>query len=370
MRYVVGVDGGGTKTTAAVVGDDLGVIGVNVAGPANSRSAGKEAASANIALAITGALRIAEVSLAQVAGVCLSIAGFDTDLDLPVLQRAIVQLNYQGVAIFENDVVGAWAGVTAGEPGVAVIAGTGATALGMNTHGDLWRVDGWDYILGDRGSGYQIGLLGIQSAMAMLDGRQPPTLLVRKLGVAFGVADAEEMRRLTDSGPFGKFQISTFARYVAEAADEGDPFAQDLLTQAGRDLGASAVAAIRELDMGADEFPIGTVGSMFKSTPWVTDPFRQAALQAAPRAYFRAPLHPPEVGAAILAQRRLDDGDHGSWTLGSGRRRIRRGPRIDDLLPITAPPTPTGKAPKPHIAPAPTPDQVAPDAEASARRRP
>ena len=370
MRYVVGVDGGGTKTTAAVVGDDLGVIGVSVAGPANSRSAGEEAASANIAQAITGALRIAEVSLAQVAGVCLSIAGFDTDLDLPVLQSAIAQLNYQGVTIFENDVVGAWAGVTAGEPGVAVIAGTGATALGMNTHGDLWRVDGWDYILGDRGSGYQIGLLGIQSAMAMLDGRQPPTLLVRKLGVAFGVADAEEMRRHTDSGPFGKFQISTFARYVAEAADEGDPVAQDLLTQAGRDLGASAVAAIQELGMGGDEFPIGTVGSMFKSTPWVTDPFRQAALQAAPRAYFRAPLHPPEVGAAILAQRRLDDGDHGSWTLGSGRRRIRRGPRIDDLLPVSTAPSPTPTTRKPHDTTQQTPDALAPDAEASARRRP
>jgi len=344
MRYVVGVDGGGTKTAAAVVGDDLGVIGVGVAGPSNSRSAGMEAASANIALAITQALRVAEVSLAQVAGVCLSIAGFDTDLDLPVLQRAIAQLNYQGVAIFENDVVGAWAGVTAGQPGVAVIAGTGATALGMNAHGDLWRVDGWDYILGDRGSGYQIGLQGIQSAMAMLDGRQPPTLLIRKLGAAFGVADAEEMRRLTDSGPFGKFQISSFARHVAEAADEGDAVAQEILAQAGRDLGASAVAVIRELGMGADEFPIGAVGSVFKSTPWVTDPFRQAATLAAPRAYFRAPLHPPEVGAAILAQRRLDDGDHGSWTLGSGRRRIRRGPRIDELLPASPP-----AMPQPHV---------------------
>ncbi|MEO7003119.1 MAG: hypothetical protein ABI068_14995, partial [Ktedonobacterales bacterium] len=39
---------------------------------------------------------------------------------------------------------------------------------------------------------------------------------------------------------------------------------------------------------------------------------------------FRAPLHTPEVGAAILGQRRLDDGDHGSWTLGTGRRTIRR----------------------------------------------
>lgn len=336
MRYVVGVDGGGTKTAAAVVSDDLAIIGAGVGGPSNSRSAGMEAASANIALAITQAAHVAEIALDRVAGICLSIAGFDTDLDLPVLQRAITLLNYQGVAIFENDVVGAWAGVTAGEPGVVVIAGTGATALGMNAHGDLWRVDGWDYILGDQGSGYQIGLRGIQAAMAMLDGRQPPTLLIHKLGAAFNVADAEEMRRLVDSGPFGKFQIAGFSLPVAEAADEGDPVSQAILTQAGHELGATAVATIRELGMGAAAFPIGAIGSVFKSAPWVTEPFQQSVAKAAPQASFRAPLYPPEVGAAILAQRRLDDGDHGSWTLGSGRRHIRRGPRIDQLT-VTPP---------------------------------
>ncbi|HLY29477.1 MAG TPA: BadF/BadG/BcrA/BcrD ATPase family protein [Ktedonobacterales bacterium] len=331
MRYVVGVDGGGTKTAAAVVGDDLGVIGGAVAGPSNSRSVGMEIASANIAQAVTAALQVADVALAQVAGVFLSISGFDTDLDLPLLQRAIAVLEYHGATFFENDVVGAWAGVTAGEPGVVVIAGTGATALGMNTHGDLWRVDGWDYILGDRGSGYAIGLQGIQAAMAMLDGRETPTALARALGAAFGVNDAEEMRRLVDRGPFGKFQIASFSRHVAEAADAGDQVSRDILAQAGRDLAASAGAAIRQLAMTEAEFPLGTIGSVFKSTPWVTDPFRAILTQLAPHIQFRAPLHPPEVGAAILAQRRLDTGDHGSWTLGTGRRQIKRTLRIDSL---------------------------------------
>lgn len=331
MRYVVGVDGGGTKTAAVVVGDDLGAIGDAVAGPANSRSVGMEHASANIAQAVTEALRVADVPLGQVAGVFLSIAGFDTDLDLPILQRAIALLDYRGITFFENDVVGAWAGVTAGEPGVAVIAGTGSTALGMNTHGDLWRVDGWDYILGDHGSGYAIGLQGIQAAMAMLDGRRPPSQLVRTLGAAFGVNDAEEMRRLVDSEPFGKFQIAGFARHVSAAADAGDPLARDILAQAGRDLALCAGAAIRQLGMTNAEFPLGTVGSVFKSQPWITDPFREGIAQIAPHAQFRAPLHTPEVGAAILAQRRLDRGDHGSWTLGTGQRRIKRTVRIADL---------------------------------------
>ena len=109
MRIVVGVDGGGTKTAAAVVGDDLGVIGSGVAGPSNYRSVGVEASGANIAEAITSALTAARATLDSLDAICLCLAGFDTELDLPVPQRAIALLGFQGPTIFENDVVGAWA---------------------------------------------------------------------------------------------------------------------------------------------------------------------------------------------------------------------------------------------------------------------
>ena len=115
MRYVVGVDGGGTKTTAAVVSEQLGPVGSATTGPANHRSVGIEAAGMNIAEAIAGALRAAAVSLSDVAAICLCLAGFDTDLDLPVPHRAVRILGYDGVALFENDVVGAWAGAFDGD---------------------------------------------------------------------------------------------------------------------------------------------------------------------------------------------------------------------------------------------------------------
>ncbi|MGH2517948.1 MAG: N-acetylglucosamine kinase, partial [Ktedonobacterales bacterium] len=185
MEYVIGIDGGGTKTTAAVVGEDLGLVGSATTGPANHRSVGMEAAGANIANAVRAALRSAEVALDDVRAICLCLAGFDTDLDLPVPQRAMRLLDYTGVAILENDVVGAWSGATEASPGIVIIAGTGSTGLGMNAAGQLWRTDGWDYILGDFGSGYAIGLEAIRAAMKAMDGRAAPTLLTDKLGAAY-----------------------------------------------------------------------------------------------------------------------------------------------------------------------------------------
>ena len=333
MRYVIGVDGGGTKTNAAVFGENVGVVGAGASGPANQRSVGTDAASVNIAQAIRSALQASNIPLSQVAAVTLCLAGFDTDLDLPVPQRAVRSLGFTGPTIIENDVVGAWAGATEAQPGIVVIAGTGATGLGMNAKGQLWRTDGWDYILGDDGSGYAIGLAAIRAAMRMLDGRDEPTALLREMQEIYGVNTAEEMRRLVDSTPFGKFEIAAFAERVWEAAQQDDPVAQGIFAQAGERLGESGAAIIRMLDMQDDAFPVATVGSVFKSEPWVTDPFRRIIAQTAPQATFRPPLHAPEVGAALLALRRLDNDDFGSWTLGTGKRRIQRSRSISELFP-------------------------------------
>jgi glucosamine kinase len=331
MRYVVGIDGGGSKTTAAVVGEDLGAVGEYTTGPANHRSVGTQVAVSNIAEAVAGALRTADAHLSDVSAVCMCLAGFDTDLDLPVPQQAMTQLGFTGPVIVENDVVGAWAGATEAQPGLVVIAGTGATALGMNARGELWRTDGWDYILGDAGSGFAIGSVGIRTAMKALDGRAAPTLLVRELADAYHVRNAEEMRRMVDSTPFGKFEIAAFGARVSHAADEGDAAAQAIMAEAGRQLAESAIAIIHQLRMTEDTFTISTVGGVFKSFRWVVTSFRQMITPVAPHATFTAPRYPPQIGAAILAVRRAEEDDAGSWTLGTGRRRIRRSFTVDEV---------------------------------------
>ena len=249
MRYVVGVDGGGTKTTAVVAAEDLRVMARTVIGSTNPRSVGQEVASANLASVIAESLEAARLPLEAVVGIGLCLAGFDTDLDLAVPNRALQLLDYSGVAVLENDVVGAWAGATQMQPGIVVISGTGSTALGMNQHGQLRRTDGWDYILGDVGSGYDIGRSGIRLAIKSLDGRAAPTLLTEALKITYNVESAEDMRRLVDSRPFGKMETARFAQAVTQVADAGDAAGRAILTQAARDLAEQALAVAYSLRM-------------------------------------------------------------------------------------------------------------------------
>lgn len=333
MTCVVGVDGGGTKTTAAVVNAELRTLGEVTTGPANARSAGAETASQNVAAAITGALGAASVGLIDVAAICLCLAGFDTDLDVPVPMNAVRRLGYTGPVLLENDVVGAWAGATEASPGITVISGTGATALGMNSRGELWRTDGWDYILGDTGSGYAIGREGIRIAMMALDGRAAPTRLVRELADAYSVRSAADMRRLVDSAPFGKYEMARFAPHVTAAADAGDPTAREVLGRAGYDLAHNAIAIARQLGMMAESCAVVPIGGVFRSSDWVVPAFRQTLAAHLPLAIVSAPRHTPQVGAAILALRRPAEHDLGSWSLGTGHRRIHRSLTVAEASP-------------------------------------
>ena len=331
MRYDIGVDGGGTKTTAVVYAEGSGPLASKTRGAANYRSVGVVKAATNIAAAIRAALKDAHLSLTDVSAISLCLAGFDTELDLEVPREAMRRLGYEGVVLIENDVVGAWAGATEAAAGVVVIAGTGSSALGMNAQGEFWRTDGWDYVLGDSGSGYEIGRAGIRTAMRALDGRIEQTLLARELGKAFNVTDADGMRRLVDSTKFGKQEVASFAQHVSTAADDGDTFARDILATAAEGLAEQAITIITRLGMQQDSFPVATVGGVFKSKQWIAEPFERLVASAAPHATFRSPLHPPEIGAAILGLQRLDEADLESWTLNRGQRHITRSLAISDV---------------------------------------
>lgn len=337
MSYFVGVDGGGTKTAAVVLSAGAAaVVGRGLAGPGNSRSIGVAAASQEIARAINAALVDARVTLDQINALCLCLAGFDTNLDLPVPQGAVSLLGYVGPTVFENDVVGAWAGATDVNPGVVAIAGTGSTALGMNARGAFCRVGGWDYLLGDDGSAYAIGLEGIRAAIRALDGEddaRAPTRLALEVRAAYGVEDAAALRRRWDSGQLGKREIAAFAAHVGHSAlDWADVIARQILNRAAERLAESVHTTCRRLAMGDEAVPVYTIGGVFTS-PVVMDTFRLRLTARMPNVTFGEPKQPPAIGAALLARQRLDDGDLGSWTLGTGRRPIQRSLRVADLFP-------------------------------------
>ena len=111
-RYVMGIDGGATKTLAAVL--DLERLEVHIAhgGPSNEDAVGARAAVGALLSVADAAAQRAGVAPAQIARSVLAVAGTDTDS----IQRHVHDVREGWIVV--NDVVAAWAAATDARPGI------------------------------------------------------------------------------------------------------------------------------------------------------------------------------------------------------------------------------------------------------------
>ncbi|WP_116952383.1 N-acetylglucosamine kinase [Jiangella endophytica] len=163
------------------------------------------------------------------------------------LARRLGEL-FGGPALVAEDVHLAHAGALAG-PGTVLCIGTGTNVLTMGAGGTYRTVEGWGPALGDRGSGYAIGLAGLRAATAALDGVGPPTALTEPFPDAVGGAGLAALQRFYRD-PELVARIAGFAPVVVEAA-EHDAVALAICRTAVDDLVALAASvAGRQPDAG------------------------------------------------------------------------------------------------------------------------
>ncbi|WP_040524502.1 N-acetylglucosamine kinase [Gordonia effusa] len=158
------------------------------------------------------------------------------------LLAGCADLNVVRVAL-AHDSVSAYLGSNGWEFGAVVAVGTGIVGLGVSTQ-KITRVDGWGYMFGDAGSAYWIGRAGIDVALRAFDMRGAATILESKTVERFG--PLPELYVSLQSDPDRVSKVAAFAVVVAQAADEGDALATQIISRAADELAHTAsVAALR-----------------------------------------------------------------------------------------------------------------------------
>src|SRR6185436_18935145 len=119
-RYVLGIDGGGTKTRAVIAEAEGHVLGSGVGGPSNYDDVGMERAKAGIAEAVRMARQQSGLPEARLASVFLGMAGVVSEQDRSVIHAIARELNLaddQNVDV-DHDCRIALAGGLSGRPGI------------------------------------------------------------------------------------------------------------------------------------------------------------------------------------------------------------------------------------------------------------
>ena len=297
----LGVDGGGTKTHIVILNEAKEFVCEGFAGASNPLRVGIETAVTNIVKAINAACDSANQSRGDIVSATLGLAGVRrSDLRQRIREGIYKQLHIRKIEVITDAEIALY-GSTLGKAGLVVIAGTGSVCIGQNDKGENFSAGGWGPLAGDEGGGAGIARSALHAIAKASDGRGKPTILSDLAIDYFRAAHIEDLVVAIYAPQIDNAKIAGFARFVVEAAKEGDEVAIELVSQAGHELGSAANAVIKKLKIESRKFPISHVGSIFKAGELLTNPFLETVHKIAPKAYFIEPKLAPAIAAAQMA---------------------------------------------------------------------
>lgn len=233
MDYVIGADAGGTKTSAALYGENGETLYETAAGFGNML-VNRDTAVRNIIDAVAGC--VSACPPAEKPHIYVGAAGISAEGNAQALEAAL-KARFPGCGVrVEGDAILALYALTGGRDGILVIAGTGSIAYGK-LGGRHLKIGGWGNVLGDEGSGYYIARRAFSNMTAEYDAGAEYGLLSRRLLEKLGT-DIRGMIKFVYTADKG--DIAGFTPVVEQAAADGDETAAALLAEAGQSLASLA----------------------------------------------------------------------------------------------------------------------------------
>lgn len=301
---VLGLDGGGTQTRAALADTAEVIVGVGASGACNLAAVSPADALAAALAAADGALQQAGKQRAEVASLCAGAAGVSYPERRAAFLDGLQAAFPQALVTVEPDYAVALAGATGGAPGVIVIAGTGSAAFGRSEIGETHRTGAYGYLIDDSGSGYGVGRAALAAVLQAADGTGTATTLTARIPAALGLGSLSEIVPGVYGGSLRRVSIAGLSRIVSEAArEDADPVARALLMRAGGTLAHLAEGICRRLFSDAETpFPVVQIGGLWDAGADLTDVFVRSLHRFAPNGRVLPPLHSPVEGAVLLAR--------------------------------------------------------------------
>ncbi len=301
-RFVLGLDGGGSKTLALVADTRQRELGRGTGGSANYQAVGADAALAALDEAIGAACAAAGLPSSALAAVCIGLAGVDRPEDrVWLLEWAGRRLPGVPLTIV-NDAQLVLAAGTPDGWGAALICGTGSIVYGQDASGRRARAGGWGYVLGDEGSGYAIGREGLRAVLRAFDGRGPRTALTQVILAHWALSTPADLVRRVYSQGLPPADMAALAPLVEAVSAGGDEVAREILWEAGRELALALRVVVRALDL-PQPVPCALAGSLIVRGEAVRTLFLRAAGAASLQLDPVTPVVEPALGALRLAGR-------------------------------------------------------------------
>ena len=224
-KYIIAIDGGGTKTVGVLADMHGEILNYKVGGPSNPNDIGEKAARNTLTTIIR---ELADAEEGWIDSVYAGISGAIGNEKL--LRRAVSEACPDAKIKVASDIYNLFAlldGDTSRDAAV-IICGTGGVCFARK-NGALHRIGGWGYLLDSFGGAYSVGRDGLEAALRYHDGRGEATELYARAEAYLGAKPENAIRKIYSEG---KTLIAGFAPEVLLACEAGDPVAARIVDSA------------------------------------------------------------------------------------------------------------------------------------------
>ncbi len=307
MKYLVGIDGGGTKTDCAIADLSGKIIRESSGRPSNFLVVGVEEAVENIFALIEENLFALEGDFADVKQIVIGVAGAGREEDAALLEKGFKDyadqegIHFKGVKVLSDAHI-ALEGAFPTSAGCILIAGTGSILFGKDEQGNIHRVGGFGRLIGDEGSGYSIGRKALNAVSKASDGRGEATMISELLDAKMNSGTSKNIINKVYNE---KLDVASVAKTVIEAAAEGDLIAEDILDEEADELVLHVRSLIDKIQ--TNKFSVAFSGSLIDNKNFYSDLVKRKIKSNLPNVKVIQPAFPPLGGAILFAKRLADE---------------------------------------------------------------
>ena len=290
--YYLGIDGGGTKTVAAVSDENGNIVLKKTGRTINFYSVGMDAARQNLEALIN------DIGIAQFDAAFIGCSALDCEADEKLTAKLCDGIIKAEKIRMHSDVYIALKSVTDAAYPCVAICGTGSIAAGEDEDGNIHVTGGWGHILGDEGSAYSIALTALKSCCTLSD-KDEKTRLLESANEFFGVDDFRKAIDIIYSPDMTKDRLARFASVVGKLADDGDETAQSVMIHESIRFAAPVhylLQKVKNCDI------LGLYGGVFQHNRIFRERFCELISNGHPDLTIKLIDTPPEETAAILAR--------------------------------------------------------------------
>ncbi|MFB5190604.1 N-acetylglucosamine kinase [Alicyclobacillus fastidiosus] len=302
----IGVDGGGTSTQVFAFQTDSNKGAIVSAGATRQTSVGWDVARGVL-------VRTAEQALGRIGSTREDVVGLSaclSGIDLPEQSQKMVaelSVSFPNASIeVTNDAMAPLTAGTNGRAGVVLVGGTGTVAVGESSDGEVARAGGYGYLIGDEGSGFDIGRRGLMAAIRSYEARGPATALWEVVQDKFQLSSPNRLIPVIYESENPIAAVAAFAADVVAMASV-DVVANGIVDRAVRahvDLVNAVYRQLPDVDRR-----VVLSGGLFRSAGQLTERLEAQMVDTE----FVILKHQAVTGAVIRAMRVTAQDEEGVW---------------------------------------------------------